>query len=68
MHGSGVNRADEARTTLLIQHCDREDPTADDVHRSRGQEMVLRRADQARHAWSRRRPVRQASHTGSNAG
>ncbi|MBE1593627.1 phytanoyl-CoA dioxygenase family protein [Nonomuraea angiospora] len=45
VHGSGVNRADEARTTLLIQYRDPEDQPADDVHRSRGQGMMLRGID-----------------------
>ncbi|SDJ72902.1 phytanoyl-CoA dioxygenase family protein [Nonomuraea jiangxiensis] len=45
VHGSGVNRADEARTTLLIQFRDPEDRPADNVHRSRGQGMMLRGVD-----------------------
>ncbi|MEO3867920.1 hypothetical protein ABGB18_03725 [Nonomuraea sp. B12E4] len=47
VHGSGVNRADEARTTLLIQFRDPEDRPADEVHRSRGQGMMLRGVDPA---------------------
>ncbi|MEV4109809.1 phytanoyl-CoA dioxygenase family protein [Nonomuraea sp. NPDC049695] len=50
VHGSGVNRAEEARTTLLIQYRDPEDLPADDVHRSRGQGMMLRGVDPARYA------------------
>ncbi|MFC5826413.1 phytanoyl-CoA dioxygenase family protein [Nonomuraea insulae] len=45
VHGSGVNRAGEARTTLLVQFRDPEDRPADDVHRSRGQGMMLRGVD-----------------------
>ncbi|RVX40330.1 ectoine hydroxylase-related dioxygenase (phytanoyl-CoA dioxygenase family) [Nonomuraea polychroma] len=45
VHGSGVNRAAEARTTLLIQFRDPEDVPAGDVHRSRGQGMMLRGVD-----------------------
>ncbi|WP_326644462.1 phytanoyl-CoA dioxygenase family protein [Nonomuraea fuscirosea] len=45
VHGSGVNRSDEARTTLLVQFRDPEDLPADDVHRSRGQGMMLRGVD-----------------------
>ncbi|MBF8191712.1 phytanoyl-CoA dioxygenase family protein [Nonomuraea sp. K274] len=48
VHGSGVNRAAEARTTLLIQFRDPEDRPADDVHRSRGQGMMLRGVDPGR--------------------
>jgi phytanoyl-CoA hydroxylase len=45
VHGSGINRAPEARTTLLIQFRDPEDLPADDVHHSRGQGMMLRGVD-----------------------
>ncbi|MEV7969180.1 phytanoyl-CoA dioxygenase family protein [Sphaerisporangium sp. NPDC088356] len=45
VHGSGVNTAAEARTTLLIQFRDPEDLPVDDVHRSRGQGMMLRGVD-----------------------
>ncbi|TMS00581.1 phytanoyl-CoA dioxygenase family protein [Nonomuraea basaltis] len=45
VHGSGVNRAAEARTTLLIQFRDPEDLPAGDVHHSRGQGMMLRGVD-----------------------
>ncbi|MCK2219000.1 phytanoyl-CoA dioxygenase family protein [Actinomadura sp. ATCC 31491] len=47
VHGSGVNRSPEPRTTLLIQFRDPEDRPADDVHRSRGQGMMLRGVDPA---------------------
>ena len=45
VHGSGVNTSDEARTTLLVQMRDPEDPPANDAHRSRGQGMMLRGVD-----------------------
>lgn len=45
VHGSGVNESSEARTTLLIQMRDPEDAPAVDVHRSRGQGMMLRGID-----------------------
>ena len=45
VHGSGVNRSGEARTTLLVQYRDPEDRPAGDVHRSRGQGMMLRGID-----------------------
>ncbi|WP_188193157.1 phytanoyl-CoA dioxygenase family protein [Nonomuraea sp. SYSU D8015] len=45
VHGSGINRAAEARTTLLIQFRDPEDQPADDMHLSRGQGMMLRGVD-----------------------
>lgn len=45
VHGSGVNVSDEARTTLLVQLRDAEDPPANDAHRSPGQGMMLRGID-----------------------
>jgi phytanoyl-CoA hydroxylase len=45
VHGSGVNTAAEARTTLLIQFRDPEDLPSGDVHHSRGQGMMLRGID-----------------------
>jgi phytanoyl-CoA hydroxylase len=42
VHGSGVNTSDEARTTLLVQMRDPEDPPANDAHRSPGQGPMLR--------------------------
>ncbi|MEV0612553.1 phytanoyl-CoA dioxygenase family protein [Nonomuraea sp. NPDC050404] len=45
VHGSGVNRSGEARTTLLVQFRDPEDRPTGDVHLSRGQGMMLRGFD-----------------------
>ncbi|WP_214102775.1 phytanoyl-CoA dioxygenase family protein [Acrocarpospora catenulata] len=45
VHGSGLNTSPEARTTFLVQFRDPEDLPADDVHRSRGQGMMLRGVD-----------------------
>jgi phytanoyl-CoA hydroxylase len=45
VHGSGVNTAAEARTTLLIQFRDPEDLPSGNVHHSRGQGMMLRGID-----------------------
>jgi ectoine hydroxylase-related dioxygenase (phytanoyl-CoA dioxygenase family) len=42
IHGSGVNVSDEARTTLLVQMRDPEDPPTELVHLSKGQGMMLR--------------------------
>ena len=42
IHGSGVNISDEARTTLLVQMRDPQDPPTVDRHNSRGQGMMLR--------------------------
>ncbi|NAS23834.1 phytanoyl-CoA dioxygenase family protein [Herbidospora sp. NEAU-GS84] len=42
VHGSGVNTSGEDRTTFLVQFRDPEDEPADNVHRSRGQGMMLR--------------------------
>jgi phytanoyl-CoA hydroxylase len=41
-HGSGVNTSNEERTTLLVQMRDPQDPPSKDVHRSKGQGMMLR--------------------------
>jgi ectoine hydroxylase-related dioxygenase (phytanoyl-CoA dioxygenase family) len=41
VHGSGINRSDEARTTLLIQLRDPADPQLNNRHASRGQGMML---------------------------
>jgi phytanoyl-CoA hydroxylase len=41
VHGSGVNRSNEARTTLLIQMRDPADPPLIEKHGSRGQGMML---------------------------
>jgi phytanoyl-CoA hydroxylase len=45
VHGSGVNTSAEARTTFLVQFRDPLDRAVDDVHRSRGQGMMLRGVD-----------------------
>lgn len=45
IHGSGLNTSNEARTTLLIQMRDPEDPPTKRVHESRGQGMMLRGYD-----------------------
>jgi len=45
IHGSGVNTSDEARTTVLIQMRDPEDPPSIKTHESRGQGMILRGID-----------------------
>ncbi len=45
IHGSGINTSNEARTTLLVQMRDPEDPPTLKVHLSRGQGMILRGID-----------------------
>jgi len=45
IHGSGLNTSKEARTTLLVQMRDPEDPPTAKVHESRGQGMMLRGVD-----------------------
>jgi ectoine hydroxylase-related dioxygenase (phytanoyl-CoA dioxygenase family) len=45
IHGSGINVSSEARTTLLIQMRDPEDPPTVKTHESRGQGMMLRGFD-----------------------
>jgi ectoine hydroxylase-related dioxygenase (phytanoyl-CoA dioxygenase family) len=45
IHGSGVNTSNEARTTVLVQMRDPEDPPTIQAHRSRGQGMMLRGID-----------------------
>jgi ectoine hydroxylase-related dioxygenase (phytanoyl-CoA dioxygenase family) len=45
IHGSGINTSPEARTTLLIQMRDPEDPPTVKTHESRGQGMMLRGID-----------------------
>jgi phytanoyl-CoA hydroxylase len=45
IHGSGVNVSNEARTTVLVQMRDPEDPPSEQVHLSRGQGMMLRGFD-----------------------
>jgi ectoine hydroxylase-related dioxygenase (phytanoyl-CoA dioxygenase family) len=45
IHGSGLNTSSEARTTLLVQMRDPEDPPTIKTHESRGQGMMLRGVD-----------------------
>lgn len=45
IHGSGLNVSNEARTTLLVQMRDPTDLPTQDVHKSRGQGMMLRGID-----------------------
>ena len=45
IHGSGVNESPEARTTVLVQMRDPEDPPTIRTHESRGQGMMLRGID-----------------------
>lgn len=45
IHGSGVNRTQEARTTLLVQMRDPTDHPTQAVHLSRGQGLMLRGID-----------------------
>jgi len=45
IHGSGVNKSSEARTTLLVQMRAPDDPPTIDTHHSRGQGMMLRGID-----------------------
>jgi ectoine hydroxylase-related dioxygenase (phytanoyl-CoA dioxygenase family) len=45
IHGSGINVSNEARTTVLIQMRDPEDPPTVKTHLSRGQGMILRGID-----------------------
>lgn len=45
IHGSGINVSNEARTTVLIQMRDPSDHPTLDVHKSRGQGMILRGID-----------------------
>ena len=42
VHGSGLNTSNEERTTLLVQMRDPQDPPTKEVHRSKGQGMMLR--------------------------
>src|SRR2546425_970593 len=45
IHGSGLNVSNEARTTLLVQMRDPTDLPTQQVHKSRGQGMMLRGID-----------------------
>jgi ectoine hydroxylase-related dioxygenase (phytanoyl-CoA dioxygenase family) len=47
IHGSGINTSSEARTTVLVQMRDPEDPPTIRTHESRGQGMMLRGIDPA---------------------
>lgn len=51
IHGSGINVSSEARTTLLIQMRDPEDPPSVETHQSRGQGTMLRGIDPTNSAW-----------------
>ncbi|MBW8812270.1 MAG: phytanoyl-CoA dioxygenase family protein [Caulobacterales bacterium] len=51
VHGSGVNRSSEPRTTLLVQMRDPEDQPLVDKHASRGQGMMLAGANPRREAF-----------------
>jgi phytanoyl-CoA hydroxylase len=51
VHGSGVNRSDEARTTLLVQMRDPEDQPLVEKHGSRGQGMMLAGVDPRQQAF-----------------
>lgn len=59
VHGSGVNRSDEPRTTILAQLRDPEDEPLAEKHGSRGQGMMLAGVDPRRQAfefaWERKR-------------
>ena len=45
IHGSGINTSQEARTTVLVQMRDPEDPPSNKGHLSQGQGMMLRGID-----------------------
>ena len=45
IHGSGLNVSNEARTTLLVQMRDPTNLPIKDVHKSRGQGMMLQGID-----------------------
>lgn len=51
VHGSGVNRSDEPRTTVLVQMRDPEDRPLAEKHGSRGQGMMLAGVDPRREAF-----------------
>jgi phytanoyl-CoA hydroxylase len=58
VHGSGVNRSDEARTTILVQMRDPADRPLVEKHGSRGQGMMLAGVDPSQQgfefAWERK--------------
>jgi hypothetical protein len=73
IHGSGVNTSNEARTTLLIQMRDPEDPPSVVTHLSRGQGMMLRGVDPTASAganveWSLSTPKPQSAMGGMGMG
>jgi phytanoyl-CoA hydroxylase len=51
VHGSGVNRSDEPRTTILVQMRDPQDEPLVEKHGSRGQGMMLAGVDPRRRAF-----------------
>ena len=51
VHGSGVNRSQEARTTILVQMRDPDDRPLVEKHRSQGQGMMLAGIDPRRKAF-----------------
>ena len=52
VHGSGINRSDEPRTTWLIQVRDPEDEPISEQHQSRGQGMMLAGVDPRREGFA----------------
>jgi len=58
VHGSGVNRSQEPRTTILVQMRDPADPSLKEGHGSRGQGMMLAGIDPTQagfeFAWARK--------------
>jgi hypothetical protein len=58
VHGSGINRSNEPRTTILVQMRDPEDVPLNNKHSSRGQGMMLAGIDPQRpdheFAWERK--------------
>jgi len=52
VHGSGLNRSDEPRTTWLVQVRDPEDEPVSEQHQSRGQGMMLAGVDPRREAFA----------------
>jgi ectoine hydroxylase-related dioxygenase (phytanoyl-CoA dioxygenase family) len=52
VHGSGLNRSNEPRTTWLVQVRDPEDEPISEQHQSRGQGMMLAGTDPRREAFA----------------
>jgi len=52
VHGSGLNRSDEPRTTWLVQVRDPEDEPVSEQHQSRGQGMMLAGVDPRRETFA----------------